>query len=45
MIYYFMLDKICPDKQLTYPKFVKLVRNMALAVFKNFANPVRIGRI
>ena len=43
--FFFMLDKICPDRQLTHPDFLKLVRNTALAVFKNLANPVWIGRI
>lgn len=34
-------NKICPDRQLTYQKFAKLVRIPALTVLKKLANPVR----
>ena len=35
--------KICPDRQVTYPDFPKLVRIPALAGPQNPANPVRIA--
>ena len=35
--------KICPDRQLTYPDFPKLVRIPALAAPQNTANSVRIA--
>ena len=39
---FFSFNKIYPDRQLTYPKFAKLVRIPTYADWKFLANPVRI---